>query len=325
MYVCACVRLWVTAWRMGSNKNICRITHLPRTMYYDYDKHWMIIFFISSSFHPHLTHSLSLSFSSFLSVSLPFKNMFPHEMWEWMWAYHTDDGRGGVKKRVKEAIASYTQEGLVKGGWGIQIIFFIENTWAMCILRVSAINSTREYVCTIKWRSQIAYLWVDAIHCFKTMKCFCGWVSVCVCAMAHTVWKTKASSWGLKLLHRCRHYISLKIWQLKASEMKQKFIFYFKAMRGNRWKITTEKNKRIPTLNLEHISIVGIVAASVALAVVKLLCNVNFLLIYFRLKRKKRKHISCFLTSSSAIDFPSVGEAWHFLWFLDSHLWEIIS
>lgn len=39
------VRVWVAVWRMGSNKNICRITHLPRTMYYDYDKHWTIIFF----------------------------------------------------------------------------------------------------------------------------------------------------------------------------------------------------------------------------------------------------------------------------------------
>lgn len=44
-YVCMCIWVWVTAWRMGSNNNICRITHLPRKMYYDYDKRWMIIFF----------------------------------------------------------------------------------------------------------------------------------------------------------------------------------------------------------------------------------------------------------------------------------------
>lgn len=39
-----CINVELTAWRMNSNKNICKITNSPQTMYYDYDKHWMMIF-----------------------------------------------------------------------------------------------------------------------------------------------------------------------------------------------------------------------------------------------------------------------------------------
>lgn len=43
-YVLMCGFEWLhDVW--GCNKNICWITYLPRTMYYDYNKHWMIISF----------------------------------------------------------------------------------------------------------------------------------------------------------------------------------------------------------------------------------------------------------------------------------------
>lgn len=124
--LCACMRL--TAWRMGSNKNICRITHLPRTMYYDYDKHWMIIFFLPRSCS--LSHSLVV-FILCASVYLPFESIIPHEILTNvnkimrcivdLWG-GSGNSTGNNYRIGNEAYKSY---------------FSSTNTWAMCILHSS--------------------------------------------------------------------------------------------------------------------------------------------------------------------------------------------